>query len=114
MGERYAVTAAFEDLLMPEIEKALKRGEEVHKTEWLEHIDGNMSDFENVKHVIDIHVQERLLMALSRLDYGDFDGFVERLGTAVGYIANAVNKADYLYNQLGSFVDDDFEDDIPF
>ena len=93
---KYAIREAFEELLLPQIEIALDRGEAIHKEEWIEHIDGSLSPFENVKHVIDVHVQERLLMALSRLDYGDFDGFVERLGTCVGYIANAVNKAKYL------------------
>ena len=99
MSDKYAVREAFEDLLLPQIEIALQRGEEIHKEEWIEHIDPTLSAFENVKHVIDVHFQERLLMALARLDYGDIDGFIERLGTCVGYIANAVNKAKYLLNK---------------
>jgi len=99
MSEKYAVNEAFENELLPATREALERGAKLHKTAWLDHIDGSMSMFENVKHVIDVHVQERLLMALARLDYGDYDGFVERLGTAVGYIANAVNKARYLLEQ---------------
>ena len=96
MADKYAVNEAFENELLPATKEALERGAKLHKTAWLDHIDGNMSTFENVKHVFDVHVQERIFMALVRLDYGDYDGFVERLGTAVGYMANAVNKAGYL------------------
>lgn len=96
MSDQFAVNEAFENELLPATREALERGAKYYKTAWLEHIDPNLGTLDNVKHVIDVHVQYKLLKALVNLDYGKYDEFVADLGSAVGYIANAVNKAKYL------------------
>ena len=97
--DEFAVNEAFENVLLPATREALERGAKYYKTTWLEHIDPNVSDFENVKHVLDVHVQYKIAKALVALDYGKIDEFVADLGSAVGYMANAVNKAKYLMEQ---------------
>lgn len=90
---------AYEKLLHPAAMEALERGSKKYKSTWLEHMHSEMDILENVRLVIEIHAECRIKEALERLDYGDFDGFLEKMGSAVGYLANAVLKAKYLLDR---------------
>ena len=92
----YAVQDAFDRLLLPATQEALKRGAEYYKMTWKEHIHPEMSTLQNVQHVIETHAETRIKQALERLDYGDLEGFVKLIGSAVGYLANACLKAERL------------------
>lgn len=75
---------------------ALARGRAKYGTAWKDHLRPDRTPLENVQHTIEVHAQTRIKQALERLDYGDVDGFIANLGSAVGYLANAVCKARYL------------------
>ena len=97
--DQFAVQDAFDRLLLPATQEALKRGAKYYKTTWKEHIHPEMNTLQNVQHVIETHAECRIKQALERLDYGDLEGFVELMGSAVGYLANACLKAEYLLKE---------------
>ena len=103
---------AFEEILSPAAVRALERGVEKYGDTWREHLRADMSPLWNVEHTIDKHAQTRIKQALERLDYGDVEGFVYYMGSAVGYLANAVCKAIYLDEDLRAVYEamQEFED----
>lgn len=85
----------FEEALSPQVREALERGFEKYGNVWKAHIHtGDL--LEDVKHVVDLHIQTRMLEALIALDYGDVELFEEKMASAVGYICNAIAKARYI------------------
>jgi len=82
--------------LHPAAIEALERGITQYGPTWLKHVDEEQSPLWNARHTIEVHAQCRIAQALERLDYGDVEGFIEHLGSAVGYLANAICKAKYL------------------
>ena len=97
--DKFGPLDAYEKLLHPATMEALERGSKYYQTTWLEHMHENMNTLQNVRHVIDIHAETRINQALERLDYKDFEGFLKYMGSAVGYLANAVLKAKYLLDK---------------
>jgi hypothetical protein len=86
---------AYTELLEFATIAALVRGRERGAT-WKEFTDPDGDPLDNARHVIDIHAQCRIAESLEKLEYGDVDGFIAKLGSAVGYLAVAVLKAVYL------------------
>jgi hypothetical protein len=94
-GNWNEMAVIFEDVLSPQVRQTLERGFENYGNVWKEHIHtGDL--LEDVKHVVDLHVQARLLEALIALDRQDINGFEEKMASAVGYICNAIAKARYI------------------
>lgn len=94
--EKFTVEDAFKRLLLPATLRALERGSKHYKDTWKTHINLNASTMENVYHVYQHHAQTRIMQAFERLDYEDVDGFVDLMGSAVGYLANCCLKAELL------------------
>ena len=94
--DKYGPLDAYIEYLHPAAMAALTRGVMKYGPVWLEHTQTEQSPMWNVRHTIDIHAQCRIAQALERLDYGDVEGFIEYLGSAVGYLANAICKAKYI------------------
>jgi hypothetical protein len=91
---------AFNEILSQAAVEALERGVEEYGNTWMNHLRADKSPLWNADHTIDRHAQTRIKQALERLDYGDTEGFIAYLGSAVGYLANAVCKAVYLDGDL--------------
>jgi len=91
LGYEWGPYNAYVDELHPAALAALERGVEQYGAAWKEHMtwDGMLADAE---HTIRVHAQCRISEALERLDYGDVQGFIDKLGSAVGYLANAIHK----------------------
>ena len=89
---QYGPLTAWREDLNPSVEEALLRGATEYGAMWLEHMAGD-SCLADVRHTIEVHAMCRIHEAVERLDYGDTDGFIAKLGSAVGYLANAICKA---------------------
>lgn len=91
---------AYEEILHPAVLAALERGIRKYGDTWHEHLRADMPPLWNAKHTISMHAHTRIKQALERLDYGDVEGFVYYMASAVGYLANAVCKVVYLDEDL--------------
>jgi hypothetical protein len=92
----YGPLDTFNAALLPAVRAALYRGIEQYGNTWNEHLDPERDPLWNARHTIEVHADCRIAEALERLDYGDVEGFRDKLGSAVGYLANALCKAIYL------------------
>lgn len=86
----------FEKVLAPATLSALERGIEKYGNTWPKHMRAEKGMLWNAEHSIDKHAQTRIKQALEALDYGNVDEFVALMGSAVGYLANAICKVLYL------------------
>jgi hypothetical protein len=93
--DKHGPLDAYDNVLHPATMAALKRGLEKYGALWQNHYRADWTALENAQHTIEIHVQGRILDALECLDYGDVTGFEEKLGSVVGYLANAICKVRY-------------------
>jgi hypothetical protein len=96
--EKNDLLETFENVLTPEVKKALDRGYEKYGNVWKDHIHtGDL--LEDVKHLVDLHIKARIAEALIALDYKDLKTFEEKMASAVGYICNAITKARYIHHR---------------
>ena len=91
---------AYEQELHPATLEALERGVG-YGALWQNHYRKDWTLLENVQHTVEVHAQCRIAEALERLDNGDLEGFVAKLGSAVGYLANSICKVRYAQSNEG-------------
>jgi len=90
--DQHGPSDAFEQDLLPAARAALARGRDQYGEQWLRHLH-YQRPLDDALHTIRVHADCRIAQALEHLDYDDIDGFIARLGSAVGYLANAICKA---------------------
>lgn len=83
---------AFEKVLIPAALSELEKGIEKYGNTWANHPRADKDMLWNAKHTISTHADTRIKQALEALDYGNIDEFVVLMGSAVGYLANAICK----------------------
>lgn len=87
----------FEDELLPVIRESLKCGQESYGDMWAE--DLRPTAFENVEHVVNIHVIPNLLKAIEDADYGQDIDMCHHFASAVGYLAVIMAKCELIAAQ---------------